>query len=331
MISNVVRQFGRLTNRFIRYADRFRFQHLPLNSSNQDAAMSRFHEAAAGYGAAYKTLLHFKTAQPNKPNGSLYPWPAWEQDLVTEFSKEIPAKFTEHPIIKETMVFHGRICNAGRLKQVQRLFEAATIHDLLIEDSVGGPRICDASVSTSSNRLYHAFHLAMYKQTTGKPFARGGMVVEWGGGYGDMARLLWRLSARAKSITLVLIDLPAVGALQWVYLTSILGRDYVHIVDTPDRQIQEGCVNIMNSSVAFDHPAIKADCFLSTWALTESPHELQSEVARRNFFGARNVLLAFSMDGDNRIAEPLLKAGGATIPVPYMTLEGYAPSKYGFL
>lgn len=315
----------------MRYADRFRSQHLAWDSVTDDDTMSRFHEAAPGYYNAYKSLLRFKTAQPNEANGSLYPWPAWEQELATEFSKQVPPGFTEHPIIKETMVFHGRLCNAGRLGYVRRTFGDATLRDFLAEDPVGAPRICDASLRTSSNRLYHGFHLAMYQQTTGRQFARGGLVIEWGGGYGDMARLLWRLIARAGSTTLVLIDLPAVGALQWVYLTSILGRAYVHIVDNPERQIHEGCVNIMNSSVAFEHPAMKADCFVSTWALTESPHGLQSEVASRKFFGAKNVLLAFSMDGDNRIAEPLLAAGAVTISVPFMTLEGYAPSKYGFL
>jgi hypothetical protein len=315
----------------MRYADRFRAQHLAWDSFLDAEAMLRFDEAATDYRTAYKSLSQFKATSPNEPNSSLYPWPSWEQKLAEQFHSRVPTNFLEQPIIKLNMVFHGRLCNAGRLARVRRVFGEAALRDFLAEDPVGTPRICDVSLRTSSNRLYHAFHLAMYQQTLGKPFARGGMIVEWGGGYGDMARLLWRLSARAESTTLVLIDLPAVSALQWVYLTSILGRQYVHIVETPDRQIHEGCVNIMNSSVAFDHPAMKADCFLSTWALTESPHELQAEVARRKFFGARNVLLAFSMDGDNRIAEPLLKAGGATIPVPYMTLDGYAPSKYGFL
>ncbi len=328
---SLVQRFGRLTNRFIRYADRFRLTSPEWNSANHAATLARFHEASGRYATTHESLLMFKSTHGHtEPHSSLYPWPAWEQRLAREFSQRVPPRFTEHPIVKETMVFHGRVCNYGRIACVRRAFGDSETSKLLAEDPVGAPRICDASLCTSSNRLYHAFHLAMYQQTTGKGFAGDGMIVEWGGGYGDMARLLWRFNAGSNLTTIVLIDLPAVGALQWVYLTAILGRDAVRIIAGPDQKIHKGCVNIMNSAVAFEHPELLPQCFISTWALTESPHPLQSEVVLRDFFGARNVLLAFSLDVDNQVAAPLRATGGVTIPVPFMSFDGYAPSSYGF-
>lgn len=331
MNQSLIKRFGLLANRVIRRADRFRFKSPRWNSPTDAQAIECFNDVSAKYTAAYELLLKFKPENGlDEPNGSLYPWPAWEEQLAREFSQRVPAGFTEHPTIKETMVFHGRICNYGRVACVRSAFGDRVTRELLAEDPIGTPRICDASLWTSSNRVYHAFHLAIYQKTTGKSFTREGMIVEWGGGYGDMIRLLSRLSAGLNSSTLVLIDLPAVGALQWVYLSAILGRDAVRIVADPGQKIVAGCVNIMTSAVAFEHQELQPQCFVSTWALTESPHRLQYEVISRKFFGAENVLLAFSMDGDNQVVGPLRALGGVITPVPFMTVEGYALSSYGF-
>lgn len=331
MSKNVFRQLGRVANRVMRQVDRFCTPLPTWHSAADKAALQLFDTVSLEYAAAYESLLRFKApSKQQTQDGSSYPWPRWEQQLAQEFSKRVPRAFLEHPTIKETMVFHGRIYNSRRFACVRRMFGETASRALVSEDPIGEPRLCSPHLRTSSNRLYHAFHLAMYQQHAGRAFARDGMVVEWGGGYGDMMRLLSRLTASFESHTAVIIDLPAVGALQWTYLTAILGRDAVRIVDHPEQEIKKNRINIMNSAVAFAHPDLRPQCFISTWALTESPHFMQDEVVARNFFDASNVLLAFSMDADNRVAPSLLASGGFTTPVPFMCLEGYAPSSYGF-
>ena len=330
MSDGFVRNAGRIANRLVRLTDEFRFGRGPAARNRDSAGAAAFAEAASGYSAAYAALQEYKSPPVDELSRSAYPWPDWGARLAREFSEMVPPDFIQHPTIKETMVFHGRLCNSGRLASVRREFGEAVSRQLLAEDPVGGPSICHAALATSSNRLYHAFHLSQYREATGKPFFEGGTVCEWGGGYGDMARLLWRLGRAAEGRTVVLVDLPAVGALQWVYLTAVLGAGAVRIVEKPGKGIAPGCVNIMNSCVAFASPGLEPDCFVSTWALTESPHHLQAEVVRRNFFGARNILLAFSLDGDNMIAGPLRENGDVIKAVPFLTMDGYAPSSYGF-
>lgn len=305
-------------------------RHRGQASDGDRAVASRFADAAKRYEAIHGLLSQSSAQGLDESDVSSYPWPDWQRRLAQDFSRNVPVDFMEHPIIKETMVFHGRVCKSQRIARVRQAFGASTTHELLVEDPVGGVRICDGSLGTSPNRLYHAFHLAMYRNAMGKNFPGSGLVVEWGGGYGDMARLIQRLRGKSDDQTFVLIDLPAVGALQWVYLTAICGSDLVHVLSSPHEPIQDGCVNIMTSATALAHKGLVAQSFVSTWALTESPHALQTAVVERDFFGARDVLLAFSMDADNKVVEPLLAAGGRAIPVPYMTYEGYASSSYGF-
>lgn len=330
MSDRIVRNAGRIANRLVRLTDKFRFGRGAAPGNSDSAAAAAFAEAAASYRAAYEKLQKYKSPPVDDLSRSAYPWPDWGARLAREFSETVPPDFIQHPTIKETMVFHGRLCNSGRLASVRREFNEALSRQLLAEDPVGGPSICNATLNTSSNRLYHAFHLAQYRETTGKPFFEQGVVCEWGGGYGDMARLLWRLGQAAEGRTIILIDLPAVGALQWVYLTAVLGASAVTIVEKPEQEIATGCVNIMNSCVAFAKPGLKAACLVSTWALSESPHRLQAEVVRRQFFGASNILLAFSLDADNMIAGPLRENGAVIRAVPFLTMDGYAPSSYGF-
>lgn len=330
MNETLARSCGRIMNRLIRLTDRCLPRHGRQISDGDRAVGSRFAEAALKYGAIHSLLQQSSEHGTEEADASRYPWPDWQRCLAEDFSRNVPVDFMEHPIIKETMVFHGRVCKWQRIAHVRDSFGASKTRELLLEDPVGGARICDGSLGTSPNRLYHAFHLAMYRQATGKVFPSSGLVVEWGGGYGDISRLIQRLREQSDDRTFVLIDLPAVGALQWVYLTAILGSELVHVLSDADDPIRNGCVNIMTSATALEHKGLVANSFVSTWALTESPHALQLAVVKRGFFGAADILLAFSMDADNQVAKPLLAAGGRILPVPYMTSEGYAPSSYGF-
>jgi len=330
MNETLSRSCGRLLNRLIRLSDRCLPQHRGQASDGDGAVVSRFADALKRYEAIHRLLSQSSAQGVEEAYASSYPWLDWQRRLAADFSKNVPVDFMEHPIIKETMVFHGRVCKSQRIARVRQAFGESTARELLVEDPVGGARICDGSLGTSSNRLYHAFHLAMYRQAMGKAFPSSGLVVEWGGGYGDMARLIQRLRRKSDDRTFVLIDLPAVGALQWVYLSAVLGSEFVHVLSGPDEPIRDGCVNIMTSATALANERLVAQSFVSTWALTESPHELQTAVVERGFFGASDILLAFSMDADNQVAKPLLATGGRILPVPYMTFEGYAPSSYGF-
>lgn len=331
MIECIYQHFGRCANRAIRLTDRLRLSRPGDTPPEARPLLESFAQAASCYASIYGALRERALLWEQGGDPGLYAWPSWEETLANDFSECVPISFTKHPLVQLTMVFQGRLFHRKRRSHVIRAFGHDIAREILEEDPIGGALVIDREWYTSANRLYHAFHLAKYFENTGKMFPRAGTIIEWGGGYGDMARILWRLGTRHGPLTLVLIDLPALGALQWVYLTSLLGGHSVKIVTSSDQPISKGCVNIMSSAVALSHSGLEADAFLSTWALTESPHELQARVLERHFFGAKDVLLAFSMDSDNRVAESLRSTGGIVTEVPYLRWEGNSTSSYGFM
>ncbi len=106
------------------------------------------------------------------------------------------------------------------------------------------------------------------------------VVVEWGGGYGNLAKLLRRVHGGRP--TYVIIDTPLFAALQWLYLSATSGartrscwRGQGHrgagVARRPHRR---------------DRRPVR-----STWALNESPPALQAAVADGGWYGAPRLLM----------------------------------------
>jgi hypothetical protein len=183
---------------------------------------------------------------------------------------------------------------------------------LLQENAVGKPpvtRVAGGKLPTSSNTVHHAHHLLKYEDVTGRRLSASRCIVEWGAGYGNLAKLVLRLHAGAP--TLVLIDLPVYSAIQWLYLSSVMGDRQVVLHERPPPTLVPGAVNIVPVGLA-RHLDVRADLFVSTWSLNESTRAAQDLVLDRAWFGADSLLLGMHR-GDP--FEPNVLAAGVT-PVP---------------
>jgi hypothetical protein len=142
---------------------------------------------------------------------------------------------------------------------------------------------------TSSNTVHHAHHIARFVACTGVDVSALGTVVEWGGGYGNFAKMVRRL--HRGHLTYVLLDTPLFTCLQWLYLAAVFGADSVNVVCRAGETVQEGKLNVMPASLTASVPD-DADLFVSTWALNESSSFAQRYVALdRRWFGATHLLL----------------------------------------
>lgn len=94
----------------------------------------------------------------------------------------------------------------------------------LLETVVGAPALYSCLPHTSGNLLGQAYHLARWEQKTGKRIADMATIFEFGGGYGAMCRLAYRLGFRGDY---VLFDLPAFSLLQHFFLANTRIYDYV--------------------------------------------------------------------------------------------------------
>jgi hypothetical protein len=277
-------------------------------------ALRRFRAAASRYAAVCETLLGSRGA--SDPIAPGYDWSSWVASVRRSFAAGVPVNFLGHPTLRHTMVYSRR----GGLRNTN--FRTRFVHDvygddatrrLLREDAAGRPVITDLRYLTSANRAHHAMHLAAYKRTCGHDFWDVSSVIEWGGGYGDMARLIRRMKS---GVTYSIVDLPEIAALQYVYLAAIEGEDAVHVV-VPDTGLPvNGKINLIS---AYDMPRIaerwNADAFVSTWAITESPAEAQTSIAEKRFFGAERVLVASMINGNNALAAHADRLGLRRVPI----------------
>jgi hypothetical protein len=278
-------------------------------------SMRRFREVAPRYREICNQLLGAR--EKSDPVAPGYDWSSWTARVRKSFDAGVPAAFLSHPVLRHTMVYayrRGIRNTAYRTRLVRDVFGDAVAARLLREDAVGRPKITTLRDLTSANRAHHAMHLAEYRRATGRNFWDAAHVVEWGGGYGNMTRLIRRMNPAA---TCTIVDLPEIGALQYVYLASIEGEDAVHVVDRARPELREGRVNLVS---AYDLDAvrdrIRPDAFLSTWALTESPAEVQNDVVRSDFFGAARVLLGSALNPNNAIDDSVSRLGLQRVPIP---------------
>lgn len=184
---------------------------------------------------------------------------------------------------------------------------------LLYEDAVGGPptvALPPNGIQTSSNTVHQLYHLLRYEQETGRPLRNARTIVEWGGGFGSLMRLIFRM--HGGSPTCVVIDTPIFSAVQWLYLSAVLGEEHVVLHDSGPVKLVDGRINLVPIGLVADM-SVTADLFISNWALNESTQAAQDDVVSRQWFGADSLLLA--MHGHHPLTEIARAWGARTVPL----------------
>lgn len=147
---------------------------------------------------------------------------------------------------------------------------------LIAEDRFGDPLPDPRLLESSGNRIVHAYHLQQLQKTTEIRFGALDTVVEFGGGYGNMCRLIRRLGFKG---TYILFDLPEFLALQHFYLNGV-GNGAVYATDiTHNTQGQ----NILLQSpdelkTLLSRVAHKNSLFIGTWSVSESPVSVREQI-----------------------------------------------------
>jgi hypothetical protein len=178
--------------------------------------------------------------------------------------------------------------------------------DFLQEDIVGDPSLIDHApavsarepssivhVVTSPTRIWSAHQLVRYELVTKRFICDAESILVCGARYGDIPRLLRRRNAFA---TILLIDTPLRAALQWLYLSSVIGEQAVHLISDSATPIREGFINIMTFGTA---AAMNVTCelFVAIWSSRDVTAGIQELVFERNLFGAKHFAVGFADDG----------------------------------
>lgn len=224
----------------------------------------------------------------------------WKQYLLSvkdvAFDQDKKWKeFLKQPAILQSMFMNAQ----GSLMQHQlnfllRKLPEEVLQGSLPEPNVGSPPTKNISgIEISHNTVHHLYHLARYVHRNDlKTLFETKSFVEWGGGYGNFARLVKTINPAA---TYTIIDLPIFSLIQYRYLCEVFGEDHVVFL-TPDMKTVEGKINLLPSSY-WNEVDISTDFFISTWALSESPIEVQNLVFEKLVSATEHGLFSFHQCG----------------------------------
>lgn len=246
--------------------------------------LRRFGELAGRFAARYAVAR--ESFSPELVEDE---WQERNEALERSLLPEPPLEFIRHPSVLYSMFVGDRYVEP-ELPLLRESFGAAELAALLQEDPVGGPPLRpghDGGPPTSSNTIHHLHHLRRFELETGSAIRDAHVVVEWGGGYGNLAKVARRLHGGRP--TYVIVDTPLFTALQWLYLAAVLGEEEVALTGA-DGEVRPGKVNLVSVGLA-GRLDVTADLFISTWALNESPPALQAAVADAAWFSAPHLLM----------------------------------------
>jgi len=247
-----------------------------------------------------------RTPMPEEQSCDSYPWNLWERSIAECLRTSCGAGLSyvdplEIPEIKRTMIFSGATPweQRAKIEHVRAAFKGklSAVENDILPNSIGRyrTRLSKSDVVESSvNNIHHLMHLAAYALHTKRMPWEAPKIVEFGGGYGNMARILKSLN---RECTYIIIDLPSMLCIQHWFLTGALGAGVVSL--EPD-VIVEGKINLVTLGTFISQNLAPGDrMFLSTWALTEAPSRVQKLPVVANLISESAMLLLASACDEN--------------------------------
>jgi hypothetical protein len=300
---------------------RFRSERASLAAGKADQR-TRFSELSSSLPPSYAEIR-----DRYKPEFMVSDWSDHLSALERDFSPAPPFGFLRHPTVLFTMfILPGRRLMQRELALLEDSFGRAALTHLLEEDYVGDPILMNRRYRTSSQAIHHLYHLARFMRSTDADLSTLDTVVEWGAGYGNLAKLYRRVHGGTP--TQILVDLPIFSALQYLYLGTVFGRDQVQLLSRPGQAIEPGKITMVPVGLA-DEVTMPADLFISTWAISESAGAAQRYVVDRGWFGAPRLLLAYQRSNSSfpdaeRVGELAVADGAKREPVEVLRGSAYA-------
>jgi FkbM family methyltransferase len=146
--------------------------------------------------------------------------------------------------------------------------------DILEEDFAGDPKPYKGYRQSSGNRIHQAYHLARFEQETGLSVSRFPLIVEFGGGYGSLCRLIHKLGFKGQYI---IFDLPEFVALQKFYLGS-LAMPLIEAKDVSSGRPGILCESDLDLLGSVTTQVAQTGLFIATWSLSETDSAFRERV-----------------------------------------------------
>ena len=293
--------------------------HLALIKRDQ---MITFNTLRNNFSGIYNKLKKHNTTQFITPF-----WKNYNAKLEKVFLPYPPFSFLKDPIIRSTMfATRGGKFLREELAFLEKKISKNELKCLLQEDYVGDPLLSNSTYLTSHNNIHNLYHLIRFLDKTKCSLNQIDTICEWGGGYGNLAKIFKRLKSTPS--TYIIIDTPLFSCLQWLYLATILGKESVNLLQDPEDTIHAEKINLI--PICFlDCHKISADLFISTWGLSDSSRYSQDYVVTHQWFNSKHVLLAYQRsnkylpDGD-RVGRLAADVGAVIEDIEFLPGHHYA-------
>ena len=170
-------------------------------------------------------------------------WQRHRYNLTRDFLQRDPEDFMDFQAIKETM-FVG---NAEyTFEQYKEMRDAITL-DSIMDRDIFSQNHQHPAYATTGNTIHHRYHLFMLDKLCACKAEDCNSILELGGGYGNMARIIWKMGFTGEYS---IVDLPEFIVLQDYYLSH------------------HGILVNWQADLARHY-----DLFIATWSLSEIPLE----------------------------------------------------------
>jgi len=263
--------------------------HLALIKRDQ---VITFNALRNNFSDIYNKLKKYDIAQFTMPF-----WKNYNAKLENVFLPYPPFLFLKDPIIRSTMfVTRGGKFLREELTFLEKKISKKKLKSLLQEDYVGDPLLSNSTYLTSHNNIHNLYHLIRFLDKTKCSLNQIDTICEWGGGYGNLAKIFKRLKSTPS--TYIIFDTPLFSCIQWLYLATILGKQSVNLLQNPEDTIHAEKINLI--SICFlDYHKISANLFISTWGLSDSSKHSQDYVITHEWFNSKHILLAYQDSNNN--------------------------------
>jgi len=161
---------------------------------------------------------------------------------------------------------------------------------LLKENNIGRPLKFFLFPYTSGNKIHHLYHLYQFydyknEEINQKTINEYDLIFEFGGGYGNNAQLINKMSFKN---TFIIFDLNEISYMQEYYLKNTINSNIVN----NNGEIIENKINLINNIDIIKNleNKYKKILFISCWALSETPISLRENF--RELINKSDLLIA---------------------------------------
>lgn len=198
-------------------------------------------------------------------------WVDYKTKIRQLILNDDPRDFINWEVVKKTMFFEPPI---RELEFLQKLPDWSQWKKAMKESPIGNPKPYWAFKESSGLLIHHAYHLAQLVVKSRCSIEDMTQVVEFGGGYGSMCRLVHQLGFDRRYI---IFDLPEFTALQEFFLKSVgisseiiknatnVGKCIVLLSDI--NELSKQLTNQIDNYI-----------FIATWSISEAPTGFRKQI-----------------------------------------------------